>query len=382
MILAGPQLGVESWMYSILVCCVIALYMYLLVPIVKRTFQEKHPNRYSNVVLIVVLGLIALFYILPYSQFGLYVLYPVSYWDVVFVAASGLITLIGAWTLKPSTERPHNLMLQRGMECTDKNTIDTLNFSYSGEVRRKALHIMALLTLFAFSVGPMIIWLVNDHAYASMGALNTPEQLASVAWARTQNIDVQGIMAFNVGIFGAFCVQADCEILRLRYSRINFALKRTLQKTRRASEARSFGAHMSMLPGFLFGAIILTYWPTYFHEGVMAIFALVTVSTLGDLMAAIIGRRYGKHKWGWCKGKSKEGTLAGCLASFFGALIFVGPILAAASVGIFIFTDLVMGNLRISDNLMTPILLGITYRLLIFWCMPMISGFWYVPEFF
>jgi dolichol kinase len=334
-------------LYCILACCAIALYIYLLVLIVKRTFQEKHPNRYSNVVLLFVLGFIALFYILPFSQFGLYLLYPVSYWDIVFIAAWGLITLIGAWVLKPSTERPHNAMLQRGIECANGNTIDTLNFSYSGEVRRKALHIMALITLFAFSVGVLIFWLVSDKAYASMGALNTPEQLYSVAWISSQSVDLQGLMTFNVGMFGAFMVQANCEILRLRYSRVNFALKRTLQKTRRASEARSFGAHMSMLPGFLFGAIFLTYWSDYFHESVMAVFALVIVSTFGDLMAAIIGRRYGKHKWQWFPGKSKEGTLAGSMASFFGALVFVGPLLAMVSDGVFVFTDLIMGKARI-----------------------------------
>ncbi len=375
-----PPIGIEAWINAILSVFLLVLYIYLLVPIARRTFQEHHPNRWSNLVVLIVWGIIAVLYLLPFSSWGFYLAYPVSYWILNFITAWSLITLIGWKTMKPSSERAHNATLQQGLDKTDKCNLDTINFSYSGEVRRKTLHILALLMLFAFSIGHMVYWLVND-LYATMGAMNTPEQLSSITWAYSQDHYFQGLMCYNIGGFGASCIEANCEILRLRYPKVNFTFKRTLQKTRRASEARSFGAHVSMLPGFLLGGIILTYDATSnMHTQVMAIFALVTVSTLADLMAAMIGRQYGKHKWKRFHGKSVEGTLAGSITAFFGSVFFVGPALGLLSVGIFVITDLVLGEFRISDNLTTPLLLAIVYRLLIFLAVPIISDFWWVPE--
>lgn len=373
-----PPIGIEAWVYSILAAALLVMYIYLLAPIVRRTFQENHPNRWSNLVVLIVWGIIAVLYLLPFASWGFYLAYPASYWVLNFITAWSLITLIGWRTMKPSSERVHNATLQQGLDTCNKGNLDTINFSYSGEVRRKTLHILALLMLFAFSIGYMVFRLVSE-LYGTMAALNTPEQLASIEWAYNQDHYFQGLMCYNIGGFGASCVEANCEILRLRYPKVNFALKRTLQKTRRASEARSFGAHVSMLPGFLLGGIILTYdVSTNLEVQVMAIFALVTVSTLADLMAAMIGRRYGKHKWKRFHGKSIEGTLAGSITAFIGSVFFVGPVLGLLSVGIFIITDLVLGELRISDNLTTPLLLAIVYRLFIFLANPIISDFWYL----
>ncbi|HMF32973.1 MAG TPA: hypothetical protein VKK79_16235 [Candidatus Lokiarchaeia archaeon] len=370
----------ESWIYSSLLAVALGMYVVLMMPIVWRTFKEKHPNRWSNLALVLVLVTIAILYILPDSAWGHYAYYPVSYWAIVFMSAWGLITLIGYILLKPSSERESNACLQKGLECVDKYHIDVLNFGYSGEVRRKVLHLMALITLFAFSIGHMVFWLINNFSYVSMQAMVSPENYYGVAYLYTQPPYIQGAIILNLGLFGAFCVQANCEILRLRYSKVNFAFKRTMQKTRRASEARSFGAHISLLPTFLLGGMILTYSPDHIIEGVWATYAVITVSTLADLMAALIGRRYGKHKWHIFEGKSIEGSLAGSITAFFAAVFFVGPILAGVAVVVFNFTDLGLAKVRISDNLTTPLLLAIAFRLLIFLYIPVVNQFFYIPE--
>ncbi len=376
-----PPIGFESWVFSILVFFIICLYLYLMTPIVRRTFQENHPNRYSNLALLFVLVIIAVLYLLPFSQWGFYSAYPVSYWCVFFVTVWGFVTVLGWKVMKPSSERASNIILEKGLETTTKDNIDIHNFSYAGEVRRKILHVMALISLIAFALGHMIFWLVNDYAFATLQAGVSPEMITGSAWLDTQQVYIQGALIFNLGLFGTFCVQANCEILRLRYPKVNFALKRTMQKTRRASETRSFGAHISLVPCFLLGGMILTYWTpeTEQFQGVMATFAVVTVSALADMMAAMIGRKYGKHKWKIVKGKSIEGTLAGSITAFFAAIFFVGPILALVSVLIFNITDLVLARVRISDNLTTPILLAIVFRLLLFLCQPLVSGLWYIP---
>jgi len=377
-----PPITLESWTFNLLQVFCLCLYIYLMVPIVRRTFLEHHPNRYSNLALLVVLGSIAILYALPFSRWGFYAVYPISYWALVFVTAWALITLIGWKVLKPSSERACNVMLEQGLEKTTIDTIDTHNFGYAGEVRRKVLHVMALISLFAFAIGHMIFWLVNDYSFVTMQAMVTPTTLASMAWLDAQPTYIQGALIFNLGTFGAFSVQANCEILRLRYPKVNFAFKRTLQKTRRASETRSFGAHLSLVPCFLLGAMILTYWTpdSMQYQGVMAIFAVVTVSALADMAAAMFGRRYGKHKWKFLKGKSIEGTLAGSLTAFLAAVVFVGPLLALVSMLVFNFTDIALARFRISDNLTNPLLLAITFRCLLFLCHPMITELWIIPE--
>jgi dolichol kinase len=42
---------------------------------------------------------------------------------------------------------------------------------------------------------------------------------------------------------------------------------------------------------------------------------------MGDAAASLVGRRYGRHKWLWCGGKSLEGSLAFAVAVTVG-LVF------------------------------------------------------------
>ncbi len=378
-----PPITSETWTYSLLQVFCLCLYIYLMVPIVRRTFKEKHPNRYSNLALLFVLGTIAILYALPFSRWGFYAAYPNSYWSLVFLAVWTLVTVIGWKVLKPSSERASNAVLEQGLDKTIKANIDTHNFGYGGEVRRKLLHVMALITLFAFAIGHMVFWLVNDFSFMTMQGMITTTAYQSMIWLDAQAVFIQGALIFNLGTFGAFCVQANCEILRLRFPKVNFAFKRTLQKTRRASETRSFGAHLSLVPCFLLGGMILTYWTPdlELYQGVMATFAVVAVSALADMAAAMIGRKYGhNHPWKIVKGKSVEGTLAGSIVAFFAALVFVGPVLALVSVLVFNFTDLALAKVRISDNLTNPILLAIFFRLLLFLSQPMLPTLWYITE--
>jgi len=352
-----------------------------MVPIVHRNFIEKHPNRYSNFALLCVLGAIAILDILPFSVWGFYVVYPISYWSVLFITVWAFMTLIGWKVMKPSSELASNVALEQGLDKVSKEKIDTHNFGFEGEVRRKVLHLMALISLFAFAIGHMVFWLVNDFSFAMMQAMVPVEQMTGMQWLDAQPPYIQGALILNLGLFGTFSIQANCEILRLRYPKVNFTFKRTMQMTRRASETRSFGAHLCLVPCFLLGGMILTYWTpeAELFQGVMATFAVVTASTLADLMAAIIGRKYGRHKWKIVKGKSIEGTLAGSITAFVATIAFVGPYLAIVSVLIFNFTDLVLAKVRINDNLTTPLLLAVVFRLLLFLCQPWVS-FWYIPE--
>ena len=91
------------------------------------------------------------------------------------------------------------------------------------------------------------------------------------------------------------------------------------------------------------------------------------------MFAALIGRRFGKHKWPIVKGKSFEGSIAGCVVGFISAMFFVGWFLALIGVLIFVFTDIALAKVEISDNASNPILMAIVFKLLIIFVDPMIT---------
>jgi len=62
-----------------------------------------------------------------------------------------------------------------------------------------------------------------------------------------------------------------------------------------------------------------TYWLA--PERDLAMIAGVISVGMGDAAASLIGRRFGKHKWGWSGGKSIEGSIAFTLAVAAGLLM-------------------------------------------------------------
>jgi len=86
-------------------------------------------------------------------------------------------------------------------------------------------------------------------------------------------------------------------------------------------------------------------------------YVAITVLTLGDGGAHIFGRKFGKNPLPSNKGKSIEGTIAGFLFAFLGAMLFVDPLsaLIAAAVGMLIEG---LPN-PINDNLALPLVSGL-----------------------
>jgi len=88
----------------------------------------------------------------------------------------------------------------------------------------------------------------------------------------------------------------------------------------------------------------------------------ITILTIGDGFAAVIGKEFGRIPNPLDKSKRLEGTLLGFLFSFLGTLLFIDPIrgILAASVGLLIESI----PLPINDNLSIPILCGLALMLL------------------
>ncbi len=91
-------------------------------------------------------------------------------------------------------------------------------------------------------------------------------------------------------------------------------------------------------------------------------YAAIAVLSLGDSSASLLGKRFGRNRIPFNKGKSVEGSIIGLIIAFLGALIFVDPItaLVGATVGILIEAL----PLPLDDNLLIPLAAGISMTLL------------------
>ncbi len=94
----------------------------------------------------------------------------------------------------------------------------------------------------------------------------------------------------------------------------------------------------------------------------MVFFAILGMSSIGDLMTSQIGIRYGKRHISWNPNKTYEGTLAGTITSFIICIIFIGPFYGMILAGAFMIFDLVTTRpIKLSDNLLIPIGCAIIY---------------------
>jgi phosphoserine phosphatase/dolichol kinase len=91
-------------------------------------------------------------------------------------------------------------------------------------------------------------------------------------------------------------------------------------------------------------------------------YAAIAVLTLGDSSASIFGKRFGKTKIPFNRGKSVEGSIIGLVFAFLGALLFVDPITAIIGAAAGILIEAL--PLPIDDNLLMPLAAGLLMYLL------------------
>ncbi|NJF25198.1 diacylglycerol/polyprenol kinase family protein [Thermococcus sp. Bubb.Bath] len=94
-------------------------------------------------------------------------------------------------------------------------------------------------------------------------------------------------------------------------------LERQVHTIERSHEREGVAAHIY----FALASLIVI----YFFDRNIAV-AAITVATLGDAMAAIIGVRFGRHRFK--NGKSLEGSLAYFITAFFVIYPLLGPVMA------------------------------------------------------
>lgn len=154
-------------------------------------------------------------------------------------------------------------------------------------------------------------------------------------------------------LFIAAFIYSASELLRILGTNVPIISKITLWAADR-SELQEFNT----APIFhaLGIALSLLIFPTRIG------YAAIAVLTLGDSSASILGKRFGRIKIPFNRGKSIEGSIIGLVIAFLGALLFVDPITAIVGAAAGILIEAL--PLPLDDNLLMPLAAGVSMFLL------------------
>jgi len=126
-------------------------------------------------------------------------------------------------------------------------------------------------------------------------------------------------------------------------------------------ESREFGTYLYFAIGQMFAA---------FFCPPMVFYAILGMSSIGDLVASQVGIRLGKNHISWNQRKTWEGTIAATISCFMICVFFIGVIWGAIFSVVFMIFDVFTGkgfrNVNLSDNLLIPIGCALVYLIIRF----------------
>ena len=235
------------------------------------------------------------------------------------------------------------------------------------ELFRKSFHLMGFLifiAFFGFMTIPPITILVNDSVITFINQIEPSYNLlwgdlADFPYGFGAFLAVREITMFALIAALAFMIVSD--IIRIvwgpEYSFFNFLTKSML----RQKEENASGPQIYIITGFIFSYML--YMAGLIH--IFVFFAGILIACLSDASAALIGRRFGKHKVTLRNKdvKSVEGFIAGVVVAYIIGFIFVGPIYAIIGALIFFLIDYLPSVT--ADNILNPIFIPIGIQLTI-----------------
>lgn len=235
------------------------------------------------------------------------------------------------------------------------------------EAIRKTFHLSGLLLLLAyFGFYPLlpVTQIISDSVIV---LINNIEPAYNFIWGPLTFFpynfgEFQAIIDLTMmALIGALMFALISDLIRIiwgpEYSIFNFLTRSML----RNKEKNAAGPQIYIITGFIFSYML--YMVGFIH--ILAWFAGILVACLSDAAAALIGRKYGKHKVQVPSKdiKSIEGFLAGILVAYFIGLILVGPIYAIIGAIIFFITDYF--PIYTADNILNPIFIPLGIQLLV-----------------
>lgn len=255
-----------------------------------------------------------------------------------------------------SAKKPNLLVQKRKKAHWDELKID---------IRRKVAHIVfyVLLWIGLYVYMAVVIqqpvdpepYLVDMWEYNP----NNPDALFKFlqlleAPARFEDIGYTHMLMVLIFAIAHYCF-IMFEVIRhskTLWSPTNLLVRNVL----REEEVNSFATYFQFFLSMTLSSIILPPLLT---------FAVVAVSLFGDLLASQFGMRWGKYSLPLNKKKTWTGLFAGTIGSYLISSILVGPVYGFFASAIFFLTDFLTPKpIKISDNLLNPLLITIVFILL------------------
>jgi len=230
------------------------------------------------------------------------------------------------------------------------------------EVIRKSFHLSGFLLVIAYYG---IISLISDGI---IGMLQQTESTYNLLWGNLSDYpfgigDFQAVVEITMfALIGSLAFVIISDIIRIvwgpEYSVFNFLTKSML----RNKEKNAAGPQIYIITGFIFSYMLFM---AKIIPDVRIFFAGILIACLSDASAALIGRRFGKHKVILRNKdvKSIEGFIAGVVVAYIIGLVLVGPVYAIVGALIFFLTDYLPSVT--ADNILNPIVIPIGIQLVV-----------------
>jgi dolichol kinase len=362
-----------------------AILIYLSYPVLKRNFEENHHSKWNLAFALLTLAifgvLLFLGLILP-TVFDPLMYYPYNYYAFFGFFAWGLFTglhikffeMVVKFKAKKKDMKPEELrvtgeFLYQSYQKFREEHPESLK--YDIEFQRKLVHIISVLFLLPFLIGPTLYYFVYTYVYSPYPELYSPEILHNVYLPSSlQPLDIaifSNTQTILVALLVAVVIQFVGEIFHNRAPDYFYPLRASFLRCLRKEELGSFGSHVSMTVGFLLSVVLIIYNISYefYNHASNAIIATVLATIFADFAAAAFGRPWGKKKWRFNPRKSYVGTVAGVITCILVTFPFVGALGALITCIIFVLADVVLAKYHISDNFAFPVLCGFFLRLFI-----------------
>ncbi|MHA1148717.1 MAG: hypothetical protein ACTSR8_10775 [Promethearchaeota archaeon] len=238
------------------------------------------------------------------------------------------------------------------------------SISIKMEAVRKGFHLAGLLFIlsyFGLFFLPPVAQIVNENVFIFIHQPET-EFSYNLLWGDVneqypyERMDFQAVIDLTLfALLATLILAVVADLIRVlwgaEYSVFNFFSREILRK----KELNAAGPQIYLITGVIFSYLL---YIIGFIQ-IMIVVAGVLIACFSDAAAALIGRKYGKHKITCIGGdiKSWEGFAAGAGSAYIIALIVVGPVGALIAAGIFFILDYF--PVAIADNILNPILITI-----------------------
>ena len=269
-------------------------------------------------------------------------------------------------TLNGKGKKP---MLRKYVERMTKENQYIEEITLRMEYIRKSFHLSGLLLILAYFGLPFLYPVTRIISDGVIELITDLGPVYTVLWGDLSlfpfiigdPISNQAAVFYltMMALIGALMFALISDLIRIiwgaEYSVFNFLTRSMLRK----KERNAAGPQIYIITGFVFSYMLFM----VSLVNILAVFSGILIACLSDAAAALIGRKYGKHK---VKVRSKdtktiEGFLAGMIVAYIIGLILVGPVYAIIGAVIFFITDYF--PIYTADNLLNPIFIPIGIQL-------------------